>query len=240
MRDQWVGDQRDYMKYFILRKLATHLPIQVCWMLWREDKISYLDEPERHRGLDEGLYDGLAEIVSNSTRTTKEVAEKLFGDQGSFEVSFFRDSFGGRAATREQYFRKLLDQAEPRELLFFDPDTGLQPRPNGEVEGKHLRWRELEIVTSEGAGHSLAIYQHRVRQNPDAFRVEELRNHLPKFEVFGLHSREVDAALLIAARPDDAQKLRGGAEDAMSDWNGWAEEGPDDERRHRLDYIGSA
>lgn len=60
MRDQWVGDQRDYMKYFILRKLATHLPIQVCWMLWREDKISYLEEPERREGLDklgEELYD---------------------------------------------------------------------------------------------------------------------------------------------------------------------------------------
>lgn len=175
--------------------------------------------------------------MSSSTRTTKAVEEKLFGDQ----VSFFRDSFGGRAATREQYFRKLLDQAEPRELLFFDPDTGLQPRPNGEVAGKHLRWRELEIVTNEGPGHSLAIYQHRVRQNSDAFRVEQLRDHLPEFEVFGLHSGEVDdAALLIAARPDDAQKLRGGAEDAMSGWNRWAEEGPDGERRHGLSYIGSA
>src|SRR3954454_1771260 len=95
MKDQYVGDINDYLKYSVLRAVqsAHRSPLLVCWMLTRGDartdgrKTSYLADPDRYRRTDPQLFDQLSHIVGSGDRSTAAV-ESLGILPGA---SFFRD-----------------------------------------------------------------------------------------------------------------------------------------------------
>jgi hypothetical protein len=189
VKDQYSGDVNDYRKYGILRALAeAGLSLGVCWMLTPDDgrtdgkHTSYLFQPARWRRLDPALFDALAGIVA-SRRCVAAVEQS--GVLGS--AAFFSEQVPDRAPERETWFDNSLAALAGRDLIFFDPDNGLEVAsvPYGRVNSsKYLYWREVARAWQNG--HSLLIYQHFPRRERSAFiraLSQRFGEHCPGAEV---------------------------------------------------------
>jgi hypothetical protein len=71
---------------------------------------------------------------------------------------------------RERWFNTLMKQSQDVDIVFFDPDNGLEikSRPYGQkYSSKFLYWREVETLWE--SGKSLLIYQHFIREKRSKF-----------------------------------------------------------------------
>ena len=167
MKNQYFGDVSDLAKYALLRVLgATGLHCCVCWMLTPNDgrtdgrHISYLQHPRRFRHFDSEVFDALAEAVSAGRRDIAVVSERNLLPN----TSFFGDVLLDDAKQRADYFTRLWRVAASNELLFFDPDNGLEVasvRRGRRGSARYLFLDELEDAFSRG--HSPIVYQHYPR-----------------------------------------------------------------------------
>lgn len=83
---------------------------------------------------------------------------------------------GDNAQERAHYFASFWKRAEGFELVFFDPDNGLevQSKPKGRKDScKFLYWDEL--AETGRRGHSVLLYQHFGRKERMAFKAELAR-----------------------------------------------------------------
>ena len=64
---------------------------------------------------------------------------------------------------RFDYFEEFIKFADGAGLVFFDPDTGIEPTSSKGPQ--YVHWHELARCFSRG--HSLLIYQHFGRQRHD-------------------------------------------------------------------------
>ena len=76
---------------------------------------------------------------------------------------------------------RFLRKAKGKDLVFFDPDNGMEVPSASRTSTKHLRFDEIERAYREG-NHSLLIFQivgdgHKTRDNAEAERVAQLRQH---------------------------------------------------------------
>lgn len=163
MKDQYVGDVNDFLKYALLRGLAGRsLSLAVIWMLTPSDgrgdgsKLGYLSRPSEYRVIDDAAFDALALLVSQGDRTIAAVERS-----GVLDAQFASDLIPDEEAGREDYLRGALRMAKEADVVFFDPDNGLavgsvlRGRRNS---GKYLYWDEL--ATAYRSGHSVVVYQH--------------------------------------------------------------------------------
>ena len=165
MKNQYFGDINDYRKYGLLRALCGAEPsLAVCWMLTADDgsadgrRLEYLDRPLLYRPLDPPLFDELrSAIVGDGDRRVARIeSSNLLGG-----AAFHRDPLTDDAAEREGYFRSAMRCASGRDLLFFDPDNGLEVKsvpPGSRGSCKYLY--RAELAAAWKAGHSLLVYQH--------------------------------------------------------------------------------
>jgi hypothetical protein len=164
MKNQYFGDIHDYRKYGLLRLLTGNGKIKaaICWMLTPDDdgpdgrKLNYLHNPDTWRKYDPELYDKLRESIIK--RGYKNVgATKTFLPSCIFYEKLLLD--GG--AARNAYFADFMKFAEGCDLIFFDPDNGIEVRSTqyGLRESpKYLYWSE--IMEAFQSNHSILIYQH--------------------------------------------------------------------------------
>jgi hypothetical protein len=185
MKDQYFGDVNDFRKYALLRSLAgSDLRLGVCWMLTEPDGrndggfISYLQEAHMYRHLDPPLFDLLQLAVDreNDRRVTRIEVSGLLGS-GPFHTEFVNDN----AQQRMQYFASFHSRASSCDLMFFDPDNGLEVksvRPGRRRSSKYVYWNEVRAAYFAGA--SVLIYQHFPYLPRDKFidkKCAELRQH---------------------------------------------------------------
>lgn len=178
MKNQYVGDVNDFCKYGLLRALTERglRSMTVAWMLTPDDasadgrKLAYLKRPDRWRWRDPDLFDALSSLVADGQArsvTTIEASGVLGG------ARFAGEPVPRSTQYRGAYFDRVLQTAAGCELLFFDPDNGLEvaSRPPGrQGSDKYLLWAELgEAYT---AGHSVLVYQHFPRRRRDHFIAE--------------------------------------------------------------------
>jgi hypothetical protein len=194
MKDQYAGDVNDYCKYALLRALAAVQPGRpnVCWMLTAPDgrkdggKLAYLDAPERLRGFDPPLFDALGALVAAGTRSVRAVEAGPVLSSARFYAPVISDALSDRA----RYFNDFFATIGHDDLVFFDPDNGLEVA--SVVKGrrnssKYLYWDELEHAL--GGARSVCVYQHfpRVKRGPfvDALleRIAGIRPHHDAFAV---------------------------------------------------------
>jgi hypothetical protein len=78
MKNQYFGDKTDYIKYGILRSLAsTDAGLGVHWTLTQDDsssdgsRIKYLNAPAQWRHYDPEVFDALAQSVSTNERSLR-------------------------------------------------------------------------------------------------------------------------------------------------------------------------
>ena len=90
---------------------------------------------------------------------------------------------GLRKFSRQEWFEKSLKQLNQANIIFLDPDNGLEvmSKPYGrKCSSKYVYWREVEALWL--SGKSLLIYQHFIHENRFNFIqriLEALRSATP-------------------------------------------------------------
>lgn len=226
MKNQYVGDVNDYVKYSIIRQLIAGTrtrAVTVCWMLTDDDDRTdgslraYLDAPDRFRQFDPFVFDALTRVVNQVPSVATVESLGIVGDAEYFS-SVLQDDYGAR----RRYFERFWTTVQPESLLFFDPDNGLEVksvRKGRRNSSKYLYWDEL----AEGLrrGHSIVVYQHfpRVRRGQYvATLLDRMRQAGPKHSPCALCSPRV--AYLIASAPADAAGLADAAQAIEHRWAG--------------------
>ena len=182
-----------------------------CWMLTPDDDrtdgrlIKYLNEPAKWRPFDPPLFDHLRELVlDQNLRDIRGAETPAILPSCRFGPGILPDDAGGRA----KYFEAFMELAEGCDLVFFDPDNGIEVRskPYGRKDSsKHVYWQEL--VNAFRAGPSVLIYQHFPRVKREPF-IQELAKELAlktsAQEVFSFRTPRV---LFLLAPPEHHRKL---------------------------------
>jgi hypothetical protein len=170
VKDQYVGDYNDFVKYALLRAiLAQELPLFVCWMLTPDDgsseggKLGYLDRASTFRDLDPEAFDAMADFVAGHPRSVQavEVSGLLAG------ARYFSRPLEDHSSSRSVFFRELWRQ--PPAVTFFDPDNGFEvpSKPRGlQDSSKYIYWSEVEETFR--LGHSVIVFQHFAREERTA------------------------------------------------------------------------
>ena len=155
MQNRYVGDIGDYLKLGILRALSPGYRLGVAWWLFPDEAhngdgrhISYLGRPDQWRHFDLELFDMLLGIVSSGRRNVWELEAANVLPGATFVSEFIPG--GGPTAQRQQARRDWLEEIrrklEPTDLLFLDPDNGLEPagfRPTAAKSGKSIMISEV-------------------------------------------------------------------------------------------------
>lgn len=225
MKNQYYGDVNDYRKYGLLRCLASGGPLSigVCWMLTPDDGradgglISYLGAPDEWRGYDPGLFDHLRRDVVDRNRRDIACVEAGALIPGA---SFCSGVVPQGKPARVGYFADVLQSLAPCQLLFFDPDNGVEVHSvafGSRASPKYIYWRELTAAFSEG--HSLLVYQHYPRQTRPRFHqhmAAEITRRMPGASLSALKTPSV--VYFLVAWPEHLQALQRGLALVSGTW----------------------
>lgn len=171
MQDFYIGDIGDYGKYGLLRAVtAAGFRLGVNWYRvvpkgpGKQDDgkyTQYLEKPEDYRSYDPALFDCLAELVPH--RRTIEALEK----SGLFPALFFSEPL--TRAGRLQWHQRALEYTVGANLVFLDPDNGLETanmHRRHSAKEKHTTWQEVKDYYDRG--QSVILYQHRPQMTKKA------------------------------------------------------------------------
>jgi hypothetical protein len=175
MKNQYVGDVNDYRKYGLLRVVLAVWPVTVlvAWMLTADDGgrdgtlREYLRQPERWRHSDPDLFDGLQSLLQRAAAP----AVSLIEGSGLLPgASFYSIEVPDRRLGRDAWREGLLASAKDVDLVFLDPDNGVEvpSKPVGHIgSSKYVTWDEVAGLWDIGC--SVLIYQHFPREPRDVF-----------------------------------------------------------------------
>ncbi|WP_119257809.1 hypothetical protein [Shinella zoogloeoides] len=223
MKDQYVGDINDYRKYALLRALssggANH--IGVCWMLTASDgrtdgnKLAYLQQPERHRHVDPKLFDILADAAAEPDRRRLATIE----GSGAVPSAIYHNALlPDELAGRHAFMGRCAYEFRDVDLIFFDPDNGLEVSslPKGRKNSSKYLYLD-EVAAFYGSGKSLLIYQHFPRIERAVFLArcaERLRAAAPGASLRAFSTAHVVFLLLL--HPDSPPQLHSAADVAST------------------------
>jgi len=181
MKDQYFCDLNDYRKYGLLRALADagSLKIGVCWMRTAPDgrpdgsRTAYLGQPDKFRACDPELFDKLQGIVKG--RKARRLGE---AERGGLvpAARYYAEPLTDSGVAREAWWKGMLHQFRKTDLIFFDPDNGLEvkSKPWGcKGSSKYLYWHEAQVAFWQG--HSLLLYQHFPRVQRRRYTAQRVR-----------------------------------------------------------------
>lgn len=227
MKNQYVADINDYVKYSIVRELIAGTRDRagaICWMLTDDDNRTdgnlraYLEAPERFRDFDPVVFDALRGIADENRSVAAVERTRVLGSP-----SFFSRVLADDLELRRRYFDAFWSTVRPGSLLFFDPDNGLgvQSVPKGRRNSaKYLYWDELALAL--GYGCSCVVYQHFPRVQRDQYvasLLETLCGLAPETRAcFALCTSRV--AYVVAPALHDERALRQVASSVEQRWKG--------------------
>lgn len=172
MKNQYFGDQTDYIKYGILRGFAeSGARLGIHWTLTDDDASSdgsrtkYLEAADQWRPYDPYIFDAIAQRVRSGDRRLR-VVEELGFIPGAIQ-SF--DRWETCPIARSQSLQNLIERLPAESIVFLDPDNGLEvasARPNTRAASKYVFFEEVKAIWLQG--HSVIVYQHypRVQRVP--------------------------------------------------------------------------
>jgi hypothetical protein len=174
MQNRYVGDIGDYMKFGILRALSPGYHLGVAWWLFPDEShnqhgqhIGYLKQPEQWRHFDRPLFDALEKIVASGQRDVGalEMANLLPGAIFASETIPVAGTIAERLNQRHQWFTTVQRTLDGADLLFVDPDNGLEPEGYGHdsaTAGKSVLLSELRALARPG--RCLIVYHHHTHR----------------------------------------------------------------------------
>ena len=183
MQDRYVGDVGDFGKYGLLRSLCREdehgsaLRLGVLWYRFDEDDSAaandgrhtdYLCCPSRHErslpSCDPELFDMMLHLVNNE-RSIAAVeakgvlpADTIFFSEG---LNFKGTPMGERRTNRQSWLSTGLDRVKDAEIVFVDPDNGLEvpSRSRHSLKGPKYVFYD-DLLPCWKAGQSLVVYHH--------------------------------------------------------------------------------
>ena len=218
MQDRYTGDIGDYGKYGLLRHLCglrddntEPLRLGVAWYRPEPETvksdppndgkfIAFLrpDQKQRFRPCDPVLYDALHKIVVQCKDRRVEAVE----DSGVLGAdALFYDAYipgpatqargEARAVPRRAWTKQALRATESCEIVFLDPDNGLEPPPAAirhKAAVKHAYLEEIEPLVKRG--QSVVIYHHLGRHGTHTDQIahwlKRLRQQFNSPDIFAL------------------------------------------------------
>jgi hypothetical protein len=155
MQNRYVGDIGDYLKLSILRTLSPGYRLGVAWWLFTDEThngdgrhVGYLKRPDLWRHLDPELFDALRHVVLSGQRNVRALRAP-----GLIPGAIYADDViptGGpiaqRLSARRAWLAGVQRALEQANVLFLDPDNGLEPagfRPTALKSGKSIMLTEL-------------------------------------------------------------------------------------------------
>jgi hypothetical protein len=175
MKNQYFGDINDYRKYGLLRGLQSlgHGRLLVAWMLTPDDgsrdggRRSYLRDPDTWMRYDPTLFIGLAGMLrSPSVPEVSLIERSPLLPRAFYYAAVVPDA----RKERDEWRQGLLCAAHDADLVFVDPDNGIEvpSKPVGcKGSSKYVTWREVRDIWEMGC--SVLIYQHFRRERRTTF-----------------------------------------------------------------------
>ena len=197
MKNQYFGDVGDFGKYGLLSALSSsEMKLGVNWYLTNNDAktdgkfIEYLHKPEFVES-DVELAEFLRTCIHFDRRNVSEI--RNFERFNDFEFhddvldlkNFHALSETGRRKrieVRAKWFESSLERLSGCDLIFCDPDNGIETKAMKKVgidSVKYIFIEELKIMVDKG--HSLVVYNHRDKSTEAAYisRFNDIKSQLP-------------------------------------------------------------
>ena len=191
MRDQYVADIGDFVKYGLLRAISAGERLGVAWYLCTDPGpikkgdgrfTEFLEQPEKWRHLDCELFDTLKGLVDGNRRLVAEVqksgilGDAVFADEPVDHVT--QVPVRCRERRRHEWFERVKDKLSCCGLVFADPDNGLYPderfKPTRKVNAKRIPLYEAKGLVE---GRTAVIYHHN---NMTASHCQQIRTWLDR------------------------------------------------------------
>ena len=239
MQDRYTGDVGDYGKYGLLRQIcglrddAEQLRLGVVWYRPEPETvkldpandgkhIAYLcpEQESRFRPCDSTLYEALREIVESRDRRVKRVEQAgVFGADALFYDTYIPgpalSSRGeARAVPRQGWAEDAQRAVEGCDLVFLDPDNGLEPKSASIRSVRATKYAYLEEVAPLVArDQSVVIYHHLSRRGTNTEQIarwlKRLRQELDPADIFALrYGRGSPRAFFVLAQEHHTPILR--------------------------------
>lgn len=192
MKVQYFGDRHDWFKYRSLLRLGdTKLPIGHFWMMTPPDgrpdgNHDILDRETKNLRLDESR---LLEFIQ-AHRNDRDHGFKKFQTSGLLpRVKFFDEELPTHGGVdREALIQRCLASFKEQEVIFFDPDNGLEVRSNPYHQAESRQYVYLkELKTFFDAGKSLVVYQHKSFHSLDVIinsKMDMLKEYFKNHNIF--------------------------------------------------------
>lgn len=189
MQDRYVGDVGDYAKYSLLKALSgasgDTLRLGVLWYLFPDEghngdgrHTAYL-KLEAMAARDPVTHSLLSELVQTGRRSVAAVEKSCVLPSNTIFYDAPVAVAGSplaRSSYRREWFRAGLSCVGSADVLFFDPDNGVETpalKKSDFKAGKYVFWEEIEDGWRNGK--SLVIYNHLNRSASAAMQTSRLQ-----------------------------------------------------------------
>lgn len=171
MQDRYVGDIGDYCKLGLLRSLTeSGLTLSINWYKTEPDAYRPIKQNEGkfteyvmideykdcYSHYDKDLHRELKRLIDNKNRKIESIGTSII------KAKFYNDRVLSNQH-REAWHHKALKKLSGTDVVFLDPDNGIETEKmmgKGPSQ-KHVRWSEIEEYYK--GGQSVIIYQHKYR-----------------------------------------------------------------------------
>lgn len=226
MKNQYVADINDFRKYGLIRSLLTgsSLACGVFWMLTDDDTgndgniLKYLDKTTSSESLDPELFQKLKHMVHTfKDRTVARIQQEAILPRTLYVEDLIPDD----APKRDAIFKSGMSRLAECDLIFFDPDNGLEIKSKRKGQKNSNKFLYLsEVQHAYSLGQSLLIYQHfpRIeRQTYIASRIAQLKACTGGNTVFSFSTGYV--CFFLVAQAAHLDHLRTGMESVKTRWS---------------------
>ena len=184
MRDQWFGDESDFVKYRLLRKICgitandggQPLQLAVVWYKRESKLVKYLRSGSTYESEDQDLFQHLrCWIEDEATRGVSLIERSFLLPPGTV---WFSELVPASAKARTVWIQRALAKVADSRVVFLDPDNGLAPqKPNA----KHVLFSELKTFCGLVGQPTVIAYQsfrHKNLEDQVREQVQEIKECL--------------------------------------------------------------
>jgi len=186
MQNRYTGDASDFSKYLLIRTFVfqTDLKVGLNWCLVEPNKKELLKndgkytaylEKEIYKIIDEELFEYLKKIVLANQRHTKHIeSSNILGK----DTTYFSQIIP-KGTVRFSWHKESLKKFIDRDIIFYDPDNGLEVASCGKMNDKAQKYLFYdEVFRTFEKGKSIVIYQHTNRTKNIQAQIEERKKDL--------------------------------------------------------------
>lgn len=241
MKNQYFADVGDFGKYGMLSHLSgASLNIGINWYLTENDTttdgkyVDYFNKPD-FLACDRELHDFLYDCIIHGRRNVSELSRfpKYIGTM-MYDTILNVDHINAlspegrdrRCKVRKEWFQNSMDVLEQCDLIFCDPDNGIETRSLSYVGKDSVKYVFIdEIKDMLNRGKSVICYNHRDRSKEEDY-FARFKEVISAFETEVLvrvlrYSRYSVRDYLFFIRPEHQMAICEAIDDFMSNknWN---------------------